>query len=159
MPVINGTTYHEATHPRVVQWLETSRERRQPVRLFYGEPGTGRNWHSEHDVCGIVSRSMGPVKIPIMLSRRNSSGGSGILDHCVMGIITRDSNGNPKWVYRHPLLNLGEWGMQRIDGESEFPYGVFLLSDDGEDELRARFRSEAAAIRYIRYMSGRRMRA
>jgi hypothetical protein len=64
-----------------------------------GEPGA--TW------IGRIGRSMGPVKIPIVLSNRRSIGGHGLLDTCVIKIeYANKSNGGVVW--KHPAYQANE---------------------------------------------------
>jgi hypothetical protein len=131
----------------VIDWLETSRDRRQPIRVFYGDTKTGRSWDEENDVWGVVGRSMGPVKVPLLV-HPNAHGAPQMLEHCIVGIVTKGSDGKARFVYRHPSLDLGTWTI-RTDGEHVW------AQKNGADH--ARFRTEAAARRYVDFMTGRRV--
>lgn len=99
--IINGTTYHDQTPGAVWKVLEDVRTIGCRVKIYYGEPG--KLWGDAE--VGRVSRSMGPNKIPIICHNRRSTGGAGILDHCIMGIryANKHHYRNP-WLYRHPSL-------------------------------------------------------
>ncbi|MGO9443465.1 MAG: hypothetical protein ACLPXB_01670 [Thiobacillaceae bacterium] len=43
----------------------------QKLRLFFGNRETGQCWLEENDVLGFIGRSMGPMRIPILLANRN----------------------------------------------------------------------------------------
>ena len=50
---------------------------------------------------GRIGRSIGPVKIPIVLANSRSIGGAGLLDHCVVKIeFANKSHGDVVW--QHP---------------------------------------------------------
>ena len=56
---------------------------------------------------GRIGRSMGPVKIPIVLSNRRSIGGHGLLDACVIKIeYANNSQGGVVW--KHPAFEKNE---------------------------------------------------
>lgn len=97
--VHNGTTYNDATPFDVVKWLETSRERKQRIRLFYGNRKTGICWNDEFDTIGHVGRSTGTSKIPLLIKNSRSFGGGAILDHCIIRIDTKDSSNKIRTVY------------------------------------------------------------
>lgn len=143
----NGTSYHPHTATEVVTWLETSRARRQPIRVFYGDTATGEVWSEENDVWGVVGRSMGPVKIPLLMHPR-AQGGPGMLEHCIVGIVTRGSDGRARFVYRHPALDLGIWRAAH-DGDR---WAAFHNGG-----LHARFDNQKAARRYVDFMTGKRV--
>ena len=86
--VVNGTSYHEDTPQRVVNILENLRHNGSRLRIHYGDTDTGRDWMDENDVTGYVGRSGGSIKIPLLIHNSRSSGGGGILDHCIVKITT-----------------------------------------------------------------------
>lgn len=90
MTIANGTTYNDATAQDVINALETARQTRSRIRVFYGDVQTGKSWDEYNDVMGTVGRSTGTVKIPLLIHNTRSSGGCGILDHCIIRI-TQDS--------------------------------------------------------------------
>ena len=62
--VINGTTYKAP--PELAQVIERCRASGKRFRFYLGDSVTGRAW-GDVDV-GRLGRSMGPIKIPIVLS-------------------------------------------------------------------------------------------
>jgi len=99
--IVNGTTYNSETPQKVVDVLERARARGTRLRLVLGDAETGESWHATHMVTGTVGRSMGPMKVPLMIASPRSLGGPAILDHCVIGV--RHANRkNGGWLYRHP---------------------------------------------------------
>jgi hypothetical protein len=81
-----GVTYDDRTPKNVMDILECARIGGKRVRLYYGDAYTGKDWHEEHDVCGTLSTSTGPVRVPILLANNHSRGGGHILDHCIVKI-------------------------------------------------------------------------
>lgn len=95
----NGTYYHENTRDGIIAILEDVRNRKIRVRLYYGDAKTGLADGGSED--GSLSRSMGPVKVPILLHNANSEVGPQLLDHCIVRI----RYANTKWggdIYLHP---------------------------------------------------------
>jgi hypothetical protein len=86
MKIVNGTHYHEKTSQDVIDVLEKARAKRWRLRIHYGNPLIGRDWNEQYDVLGRVGRSMGPVKVPLLLYDRRSICGSPVLDHCIVRI-------------------------------------------------------------------------
>ena len=103
---VNGTMYNVDTPDEVIQWLETSRERQQRIRIFYGDTVTGKDWCEVFDTIGCVGRSTGKHKIPLLIKSKRSLGGGAILDHCIVRITTKGSNGKIRTVYEHPKYHL-----------------------------------------------------
>jgi hypothetical protein len=83
--IVGGTTYKASTDPRVVAILEGSRLNRERIRIFYGEVATGKIW-DDAPMRGHVGRSTGSSKIPLLIRTARSTGGEGILDHCIVRI-------------------------------------------------------------------------
>ena len=100
---VNGTSYHEGTPHAVVAALETARIAGLRIVIAYGDSATGRDWGESIDTAGHLSRSRGPVKVPILLKSKRSSGGGALLDHCIVRI--RESSGAKRELYRHPAYH------------------------------------------------------
>lgn len=83
MKVVNGMYFSQETNDKVCNILSTSKER---LRFYYGDIKTGKCWMDEHDIIGTIGRSCGEVKIPLLIKNRTSTGGGGILDHCIIRI-------------------------------------------------------------------------
>ncbi|RPK20114.1 hypothetical protein [Paenibacillus xylanexedens] len=150
--VVNGTTYKEATPKSVVSWLETSRERQQRIRVFYGDAQTGKDWMEEHDTIGCVGRSMGQSKVPLLIKSSRSLGGGGILDHCIVRIDTKNSNGKITTVYRHPKYHHDKLTLEQESiGNTEYPFVVCSGT-----AKQAAFAKREQAQRYIGFMNGER---
>ena len=49
------------------------------VRIFYGDPQTGKDWCELHDTQGVVSRSTGKTPVYLLVNRNSSLGGGAIL--------------------------------------------------------------------------------
>jgi hypothetical protein len=140
------TNYHAETIEsvkRIIDSLILSQER---IRLFYGDTKTGISWNEENDNMGRISRSMGPHKIPILVFNSRARGGSGILDHCIVGILGK----GPRFLYRHPGLNFGKWSI----GDPISPGYVSAVFRNGE--LFAQFRKPGQGARFIEFMKGER---
>jgi len=103
--IINGTAYHEETEDAIVLVLENARQSNRLIRLrlCYGDVETGRDWGESCDTTGYIGRSTGSIKIPLMIRGINSTGGGGLLDHCIIRIEWKE-RGYKEYteVYRHP---------------------------------------------------------
>jgi len=98
--VVNGTYYHASTRPEVVRVLESVRLSGRRIRISLGDLATGRDWHEEHGVEGYVGRSVGPVKVPLLIHNRRSLGGPAMLDRCIIRIKRTGQGG--RVLYEHP---------------------------------------------------------
>lgn len=145
--IVNGTSYHPETPQGVIDMLERARQYNLRVRLFYGDPQTGRDWLEEHDTQGTIGRSMGPVKIPILIHNARSLGGGAILDHCIVRITIDKLN-----VYRHPDYHLPDFKLKyNSDPGNEYTVSVM----DG-NEVIARFPDEGKARKWLDFIRGNR---
>lgn len=95
--IVNGTYYDKDTPDKVIQILERFRGTNQRIRVFYGDTKTGRNYGDEFDTMGYVRRSMGPIKVPILVHNSRSIGGGHMLDSSIVRITVDKRN-----VYIHP---------------------------------------------------------
>ena len=102
--VCDGTWYSEKTTDEAVRLLERIRREGTRVRFHWGDVGTGLDWGDEYDVAGTIGRSMGPVKIPILVHSRRSMGGGGILTDCVVKVV--ESKGK-RVIWQHPSYHAG----------------------------------------------------
>lgn len=100
----NGTAYHAQTPENIVNILEEARQSNRSIRLrfCFGDVETGRDWGEVNDIAGYIGRSTGAIKIPLLLSKITSSGGGGLLDHCIVRIEKKNNGGSYREVYRHP---------------------------------------------------------
>ena len=84
-PLIAAARAAHGSLPAVALAALAGTDRR--VRLFLGDPETGRDWGEENDVTGYVGRSTGPSKVPLLLATRRSMGGGAILVDCVLRML------------------------------------------------------------------------
>jgi hypothetical protein len=98
--VLNGTYYHAHTPDEVCRALEQARLSNVRIKLVLGDTTTGKSWNEVYDVMGTVGRSMGPVKVPLLIHNSRSLGGGSVLDHCILAI--RPSRKGSLYTYRHP---------------------------------------------------------
>jgi len=141
-------TYYRDTTPRaVIDAIEHARETRARVRLFYGDAETGRDWGESYDVTGRVGRSMGLIKIPLLIPTSRSMGGPAILCDCIVRLIVAGRE-----VYRHPNYHQPEYTI-RHEGPGDLRKRVYA---DGKTNI-ANFRTQRQAERWIAFMKGERM--
>jgi len=101
--VVDGTAYHKATPKGVINILEEARlsNRAIQLRFCFGDVETGRDWEEIHDTTGYIGRSTGSIKIPLLIKTPRSTGGGGLLDHCIVKIERRYGKKCVQ-VYTHP---------------------------------------------------------
>lgn len=97
---VRGLYFTAGTDKNVAEWLCTAYERKEKIRLYYGDKETGRDWCEEYDTRGTVGRSTGAIKIPLLIKTSRSSGGGAILTDCIVKLVV----GN-RVVYTHPGYN------------------------------------------------------
>jgi len=142
--IVNGTAYPDGTDPKVVEWLETSRERKQRLRLWEGSEGRCRN--EEYGTIGHVGRSCGSQKIPLLVHSSRSSGGQGIMVDSIIRIDTKDSHGKIRTVYKRDNVRFDKFVSTDIG----------TVYNETKGELYARCKSADAGRRLAAYMNGER---
>lgn len=148
--VESGTCFHQGTPEAIVDRLEDARINRYRIRLFLGDPKTGRDWGEENDVIGYVARSTGTIKIPLLIHNSRSMGGGAILDECIIKIMV-----GRRTVYQAPGYQCGKYEIKREDDQGAFNKGyLWKVLRDGE--TTARFKTNAAAERWAKFMKGER---
>lgn len=144
---VNGTNYDQRTPDEVVRVLENARLNRQRLHISLGDTTTGLDWLDEFGSHGYVSRSMGPVKVPLLVANRRSLGGGAILDHCIVRI--RTSAGG-RMLYQHPQYHHGQLEIRRKAEPVTLPDSRVLIVDVLRDgELHASFETVAKARRWV----------
>lgn len=151
----SGTYYREGVPREVVSALEAARVNGSKVRLFIGNSETGECWHDEFNVYGKVGRSMGPLKVPILIHNRRSTGGGAILVDCIVRLIV---DGRER--YRHPGYTVPVIRIEEENAYPDSPWAAFI--EDKQDKNNqprpwARFKSKLAAQRWAAFMRGERM--
>jgi hypothetical protein len=96
--IVNGTSYHTNTRSNIINILEQARTNHTHLHLYYGDTITGEDWHDQFGNTGYIGRSTGTYKIPLMIYNNRSTGGPGILDHCIVKIETTKGH---KVLYQH----------------------------------------------------------
>jgi len=144
MKIVNGTSYHDETKPDVIKWLETSRERKQRIRIWYGK--NGQCWNDEYDTIGYVGRSTGNQKIPLLIHNSRSMGGGAILDDCIVRIDTKGSDGKIHTIYK----------------DESIKFDTFVTTDIGtvynqtKNEIYGRCKNGDSGKRLADFMNGKR---
>ena len=147
---------HDGTNGLVAAALYSAYQRKVRVRIWYGSIETGHAWLEELEVTGQIGLSMGPIRIPILLSNSRSIGGGGVLDHCIVKIQETKSK---RVLYEHDTFGRGHF---RIGGEPEYdqvpiPVYHYHTGDDKGWQNVANFRTWDQAVRWVDFMTGKRM--
>ena len=144
----NETLFDPETPPGVQALLETYRQNRRRLRIFYGDAQTGRDWLQEHDVIGTVSRSTGPIKVALLVPA-GERGGPALLTQCIVRMLDVASK---QEIYRHRAYHRPSFEL--VPGDE--PGYVRTVKVDGE--VHARFETDAAARNWVAFMDGSRMK-
>ena len=146
---INGTSFDVRTPDEIVAILENARQNRTRLHVSLGEtegPEAGNDWLEENMVYGVIGRSTGSIKIPLLIHNRKSSGGPGLLDHCIVRIRT-SAGGRVLW--QHPGYHHGDLEIQQRSEPVTTPDGRILavtVIRDGQEH--AAFESVEQARRW-----------
>lgn len=84
--IVNNTHYHIDTNDRVIEVLEQCKANRTRIVVDYGDIATKKSWEEVYDISGYVGRSMGDIKIPLLVHNSRSYGGGALLTHCILSI-------------------------------------------------------------------------
>ena len=142
--VSSGTCYHADTAEPIIGILESFRLNRRKLRLFYGNPETGQSWHEENDVVGCIGRSIGPIKVPLLLEP-GEIGGPALLDQCIIRI-----DSPKKVLYQHDSFRIGEVSL--VKGNlKRMPWEVLI-----DQTCHIRFHQKSAARQYMDFLQGKR---
>jgi hypothetical protein len=143
---VEGTFLHAETPFEVVVSLRAAWHGKRKIRLFLGDPETGLDWNEESDVIGYLGRSMGPIKVPLLLKSRRSDGGPALFDHCIVKLT--DAAGNLFW--QHPNYHCRAFSIEPGD----LPRYVATVKRDGE--IITRFKKPGQAEKWVAFMRGER---
>lgn len=146
--LINGTSYHDETPDEVIRVLESARQNRTRLHISLGDQQTGRDWLEEFETHGYVGRSMGPMKVPLLVSNTRSLGGGAILDHCIVRIRT-SAGGRVLW--QHPSYHHGQLQIRQKAADGRILRVEVVL--DGKEQ--AAFEDMSKARRYIQKLGVR----
>ena len=150
--VVNGTSYDIRTPDEVIRVLENARQNRTRLHISLGETDNdrgklGRDWLEEFESYGYVGRSMGPIKVPLIVANRRSLGGGALLDHCNIRIRQSASG---RVLYQHPAYHFGTMETRLKAEPVTLPGGRVLTVDVLRDgELHAAFENVAQARRWV----------
>ncbi|WP_298434984.1 hypothetical protein [Ottowia sp.] len=143
-PRTQQTYFDPGTSPKVAKVLERCRNNRAKVRLIQGDPSTGRSWLDEHDVVGTIGRSMGTLKVPLLIEPEEH-GGSAILTACLLGIVDWETG---EFLFRHPAYRTPDLSIRRRD-LADLPWEVHHAGG-----VVSRFSEIGKAGAYVAFMCG-----
>lgn len=141
----DGTYYDVRTPSAVVDVLERCRRERVRVRVWYGDAATGRSWDEENETTGYIGRSTGMHKIPLLIHNARSTGGGGLLDHCVVKVLDIQAC---RILWQHPQFSQACFTVKEAA-----PF--FVVLKDGED-FAPQQKTLNSAKRLADFMNGKR---
>lgn len=150
--IINGTSYDERTPDEVIRVLENARANRTRLHISLGETegaNVGRDWLDEFESYGYIGRSVGPVKVPLLIANSKSSGGPAILDYCIVRI--RLSAGG-KVLFQHPSYYFGKMEIRSKTEPVQWAGRELTVDVFRDGELHASFEDLAKARRWVQKM-------
>ena len=143
--------FNNETSDKVKECLEHCYNSKLRIRIWYGDTKTGVSWLEEYDTMGTIGRSTGQQKRPLLIKNSRSSGGGGILCHCIIRI---DVISSRRTIYEHPLFYVPTLGVYpNIDEDTKTKYPFIVLK---YGTIQARFKSRTSAYNYIDFMTGER---
>ncbi len=92
----NGTCYHKETPEIVRMHIESARIQGRRIRIHLGDAATGQAWGDTE--VGIIGRSTGRIRVPLVIPNVRSTGGPALLDHCI--VLIEYAKGGVIW--KHP---------------------------------------------------------
>lgn len=143
-PQSRQTYFDPGTDPKAARALERCRREDTKVRLILGDTSTGQTWLEEHDVVGRIGRSMGSLKVPLLVEP-GADGGGAILTACLLGIVAWHSG---EFLYRHPAWRAPDLQIRR-GADPELIWEVLEQA-----AVVARFTDIGKAGAYVAFMRG-----
>jgi hypothetical protein len=144
-PLSKETWFDPQTPLGVRKTLECARKSDLRVRIWLGDE-SGLSWLEENDTIGKVGRSMGPLRIPLLVPE-GEAGGGGILTASVIRIRNERTRTD---LYVHPKFRIPDL---RVEELSPSLNGLTHVLRNGTDE-HSRHRSYAEACGFIAWLAG-----
>ena len=142
-------TFSDKTNEKVKQVLTSCYNRKNRIRVVYGDVNTGISWLDDYEVLGYVGKSTGTKQIPLLINNSRSFGGGSILTDVILKIVDTQTK---QVLFQHenyvmPVLT------KEISSHNGYFYDVIY---NGESVV-ARFKTEKRANNYIDFMQCKRM--
>ncbi|MDR0478776.1 MAG: hypothetical protein LBH31_03000 [Burkholderiaceae bacterium] len=143
-PLRHETYFEAGTDPKAARTLERCRKDGSKVRLITGNPDTGETWLDEFDMLGQIGRSMGTLKVPLLIEP-GADGGGAILTACLLAIIEWASG---KYLFRHVNFRQPDLSIRRTQ-DQKHPWEVLRA-----EQVVARFGDIGKAGAWVAFMRG-----
>ena len=138
--IVEGISFEENTNERVIEILLDAMNRRERIRVFYGDTKSGRDWCETYDTIGTIGTSCGKTKVPLMIHSIRTMGGDAILTENIVKI-TR----NKRVVYKQHNYNCNVSINNKCNVVCNGEEIIFLK---GNDPIKAR--------RFLAFLNGER---
>ena len=126
------------------------------IRIWYGDLETGRSWNEEYDTMGIIGRTTGKIKTPILINNSRSYGG---LPVSIGSVIRIDDIKGKKTLWKVSNFHVEDMKVYEIFDNENYKYQVSKLAEDSRQwEAQANFKTEKQAYNWIDFMNGKRYR-
>jgi len=145
--------FDEGTPAEVQAVIQQAHANGDRIRVWYGDTETGRAWSEELDVMGVVGRSTGRLKVPLLLNNSRSTGGPSILTASIVRI---DDTMARRTLYKHPSFSTGLENAKIVPNSEASPHPLGFGVVDDEGVVVAGFSTEAKAQKWIDFMVGKR---
>lgn len=143
-PLTRTTYFDPGTDAKAARVLESCRTRARKIRLIFGDTRTGEPWLEEHDVVGRIGRSIGTLKIPLLIAPGEHGGGA-TLCACLLAIVDWRSG---DFLYRHAAYREIELSI-KPSTDIDRSWNVWR-----QDEIVASFGDIGKAGAYLAFMRG-----
>ena len=142
-------TFSNSTNDKVKQVLTSCYNRKNRIRIVYGDVNTGKSYLDEYEILGYVGKSTGVKQIPLLINNSRSFGGGSILTGSILKIVDTQTK---QVLFEHenyviPVLT------KEISSHNDYLYDVIY---NGESVV-ARFKTAKQANNYIDFMQCKRM--
>lgn len=146
------TWFPEGTPTKVARVLEASRKERATVRLWFGDPDTGRDSLAEFEVHGRVGRSCGPFRVPLLIdSKPDALGGGPISTDRIVRIVDVASRAV---LYQHRNWHLPAIDLAPVREHEVLAAGYTVQAVVEGGATHARFWDMPRAAHWLAMMSG-----
>lgn len=138
---LNGYHFDVATPDAVCEALSLI-DRNTRIRVWYGDPVTGKSYDEIYDTTGYVGSSCGTIKVPLLINNARSTGGPELTCGCIVKIVDTRTK---RVIYQHPTFS-----------QSTFTVRDRFVHKDGLTTF-AELDTPSQAKRFADFMNGKRM--
>lgn len=131
--------YHEETPAQLIEELERARTARRRIKIYLGDPKTGKSWNEEHDITGTIGLSRGhQARYPLLIATSRSTGGGTLMDDRILKLKVEG-----RTVYTHPNFKQSNFEIKPAREQENILGYTHSLFIDGS--LHSNHKSERSA--------------